>query len=143
MNRKPGAPPELVRTCLEALAAKKAEDIRVLDVRDQSSLTDFLVVATGTSQPHLRALRAALDEALERSGTRIVGVETSEDSGWTVIDAFDVMIHLFTPSQREHFGLENLWKDASEVRAARKKPAPPRKRKAPARKVKRRTRASS
>jgi len=117
--------PELVRLCCRALADKKAEDIRVLDVSAESSLTDYLVFASGGSQPHLRALRAALDEAIKGSGTRLVGVDATEESGWTVLDAFDVMVHLFTPAQREHFGLENLWKDAAEVPMAELLPAPP------------------
>jgi ribosome-associated protein len=132
MKSRPPAVPELVRLCCRALADKKAEDIRVLDVSAESSLTDYLVFASGSSQPHLRALRAALDEAIKASGTRLVGVDASEESGWTVIDAFDVMIHLFTPAQREHFGLENLWKDAVEVPAEGVLPAPP-KPKAPRR----------
>ncbi|HVW22192.1 MAG TPA: ribosome silencing factor [Opitutaceae bacterium] len=125
MKSRPPAVPELVRLCCRALADKKAEDIRVLDVSAESSLTDYLVFACGTSQPHLRALRAALDEAIKASGTRLVGVDATEESGWTVIDAFDVMIHLFTPAQREHFGLENLWKDAAEVPLAGLLPAAP------------------
>ena len=54
--------------------------------------------------------------------TRLVGVETASESGWTVIDAFDVMVHLFSREQRENYGLEQLWKDASEVPLTKPKP---------------------
>lgn len=134
MNGKPLLPLQLVKLCCRALDDKKAVDLRVLDVSEQSSITDYLVLATGTSQPHLRALRVELEKAIDASGTRILGMETVQDSGWFVVDAFDVMIHLFAPESREHYGLENLWKDAVEVSVAallaEPKKAKPRKRNA-------------
>lgn len=105
----------LVKICCRALDEKKVEDLRVLDVSEQSSITDFLILATGTSTPHLRALRIEVEKALDAAKARIVGMEIPQDSGWMVIDAFDVMVHLFTQDQRERYGLENLWKDAVEV----------------------------
>ena len=106
---------ELVKLCCRALDEKKAVDLRVLDVSEQSSITDYLVLATGSSEPHLRALRVELEKAIDASKTHIVGMEISQDSGWIVVDAFDVMIHIFSPGTRERYGLENLWKDAVEV----------------------------
>jgi ribosome-associated protein len=134
---------ELVKLCCRALDEKKAGDLRVLDVSEQSSITDYLVLATGTSEPHLRALRVELEKAIDASRTRILGMEIPQDSGWLVIDAFDVMVHLFLPDMRDKYGLENLWKDAVEVsvpalfeqpKAAAKRPAkkPSAKKKAPA-----------
>lgn len=105
----------LVKVCCRALDDKKAEDLRVLDVSEQSSITDFLVLATGTSSPHLRALRIEVEKALDAAKARIVGMEIPQDGGWMVIDAFDVMVHVFTQDQRELYALENLWKDAVEV----------------------------
>jgi ribosome-associated protein len=105
----------LVKLCCRALEDKKAEDLRVMDVSEQSSITDFLVLATGTSSPHLRALRIEVEKALDSASAPIVGMEIPQDSGWMVIDAFDVMVHLFTTDQRERYALENLWKDATEV----------------------------
>ncbi|MEO6874881.1 MAG: ribosome silencing factor [Opitutaceae bacterium] len=105
----------LVKICCRALDEKKAEDLRVLDVSEQSSITDYLVLATGTSEPHLRALRVELEKAIDASDHKILGMETAQDSGWLVVDVFDVMIHLFTPDSRAKYGLENLWKDAVDV----------------------------
>lgn len=110
---------ELVKLCCRALDDKKAGDLRVLDVSEQSSITDYLLIATATSDPHLRALRVELEKVIDATRTRIVGIETAQESGWTVIDAFDVMIHLFSAERREQYGLENLWKDASEVSVAK------------------------
>ena len=125
MNAKKTASLELLKLCCLALWEKKAEDLRVLELGDESSITDYLVLATGTSEPHLRALRGELEQALKASRTRVVGIESAELSGWTVVDAFDVMVHLFTPEQREHYGLENLWKDAREFPVASLLPPPP------------------
>ena len=92
--------------------------MRVLDVSAQSSITDFLILATGTSEPHRRALRVELERVLDETHTHIVGIETAQESGWTVVDAFDVMIHIFSPEQRERIQLENLWRDAAVVAPA-------------------------
>ena len=115
MKGKSLSPLELVKLCCRALDDKKAGDLRVLDVSEQSSITDYLVLATGTSNPHLRALRVELEKVIDASHTHIVGMEAPQDSGWFVVDAFDVMVHLFTTETRGKYGLENLWKDAVEV----------------------------
>ncbi|HND62057.1 MAG TPA: ribosome silencing factor [Opitutaceae bacterium] len=136
---------ELVRLCCRVLDEKKAGDLRVLDVSAQSSITDYLVLATGTSDPHLRALRVELEKVIDATSNRIVGMETAQESGWIVIDVFDVMVHIFSAENRSKYGLENLWKDAVEVsvpallgeakpakpaKPARKKAAAPTRRKA-------------
>ena len=105
----------LVKLICRALDAKKAEDLRVLDVSAQSSITDFLILANGTSEPHLRALRVELEKVLDAAKVRIVGIDTDRGSGWLVVDAFDAMVHIFTPAMRAHYRLENLWKDATEL----------------------------
>lgn len=106
---------ELVKLCVQVLDEKKAEELAVLKVAETSSITDYLVLATATSEPHLRALRVELEKALDGAKTRIVGMETAPESGWLVIDAFDVMVHLFLKEPRDRYGLERLWRDATEV----------------------------
>jgi ribosome-associated protein len=64
-------------------------------------------------------MRVELEKTIDATKTKIVGIETAQDSGWTVVDAFDVMVHLFLPDQRTHYGLENLWKDAADVSVAK------------------------
>lgn len=116
---------ELVKACCRVLDDKKAGALTVLDVSAQSSITDYLVIATATSEPHLRALRVELEKALDSHDVHLVGMETAQESGWLVIDAFDVMVHLFLGETRERYGLERLWRDAAEVSvAALLKPAP-------------------
>ena len=136
---------ELVKTCCRALDEKKAGELRVLDVGELSSITDFLIVATATSDPHLRAMRVELEKTLKEAGVHIAGVETAQESGWAIIDLFDVMIHLFRADVRARYGLENLWKDATELsttgevltkpkRKPARKPVKPARKSRPARK---------
>jgi ribosome-associated protein len=106
---------ETVKACCRVLGDKKAEDITILDVSAHSSITDYLVLATATSDPHLRALRVELEKTLDSAGSRIVGIEMAQQSGWVVIDVFDVMVHLFLGPVRENYSLERLWRDATEV----------------------------
>jgi ribosome-associated protein len=106
-----------------------------MDVSEQSSITDFLILATGTSSPHLRALRIEVEKTLDAAKARIVGMEIPQDSGWMVIDAFDVMVHLFTADQRERYALENLWKDATEISVPKLLATPKPKKSAPAKKL--------
>jgi ribosome-associated protein len=135
MKSKKSAALELVQLCCRVLDEKKAGDLAVLDVSKHSSITDYLVIATATSEPHLRALRVELEKAIDAAGVHLVGIEARQESGWLVIDAFDVMIHLFLPQTRERFGLERLWQDAanvsvSEALAKTVKAKAPRKRRA-------------
>ncbi len=110
---------EIAKLAVKALDDKKAEELHVLHVSRQSSITDYLVVATGTSEPHLRALRVELEKVLDAAKVRILGMDTEQGSGWLVVDAFDVMVHLFTKQTREVYRLEQLWKDAEEISVAR------------------------
>lgn len=110
---------KLIRQIVHALDGKKAEDLRVLDVSELSSITDYLVLATGTSEPHLRALRIELERVLDDNKARILSVDTTKGSGWTVVDAFEVMVHLFTPENRDKYRMELLWRDATELPLAK------------------------
>lgn len=110
---------KLIKQLVQALDGKKAEDLRVLDVSELSSITDYLVLATGTSEPHLRALRIELERVLDEHKARILSVDTSKGSGWTVVDAFEVMVHLFTPENRDKYRMELLWRDATELTLAK------------------------
>lgn len=105
----------LLQRCCQALDDKKAVELRVLDVSGQSSITNYLVIATATSAPHLKALRQAIEDTLEELKSPLAGVEYSHDSGWLVVDAYELMAHLFLPEQRGYFALEGLWKDARPV----------------------------
>ena len=109
---------QLIKQIVQALDAKKAQELRVLNVSRLSSITDYLILATGTSEPHLRALRIELERVLDERKARILAVDTTKGSGWVVVDAFDLMVHLFTPESRAKYRMEQLWRDALEVNLA-------------------------
>ena len=113
MKSNKSAALELVKLCCRALDDKKAGDLTVLDVSEQSSITDYLVLATATSEPHLRALRVELEKAIDAERIHLVGIEKAQESGWMIVDAFDVMVHLFLAAARDRYGLERLWRDAT------------------------------
>jgi len=106
----------LLKQIVLALEEKKAGDLRVLNVAAKSTITDYLVLATGTSEPHLRALRVELEKVLDAAKVPIAGMDAGTyGSGWTVVDAYQIMMHLFTPEQRENYALEKLWRDAEDI----------------------------
>lgn len=103
---------EQIRLCCRALDDKKAEGLKVLHVEGISPITDYLVLATGTSEPHLKALSNELEKAMKDADIHLVGAEREPQSGWVVMDGFDFMIHLFTREMRDYYRLDSLWKDA-------------------------------
>ena len=107
--------PETLQRCLDALDNKKAESLRLIRVGEVSSITDYLLIATGTSNPHLKALGKSVEEELDKMGMDVQVTGAGDQSGWVVIDAFDFMIHLFTRETRNFFNLEGLWKDGQSV----------------------------
>lgn len=106
---------EEMRCSLAALEDKKGEDIRVLDVRGKSSITDYMILATATSDPHVKALKSSLDGALKEAGVQLIGQDREVGSGWLIVDAFDFMVHLQTEEMREYYALDQLWKDAAVI----------------------------
>jgi ribosome-associated protein len=104
-----------IRCAVAAIEDKKGESIRVLDVRGKSSVTDYLILATGTSNPHLKAIKIALDKALKDAGIELLGEDRNIGSGWIVIDAFNFIVHIQTEEMRDFYRLEQLWKDAKVV----------------------------
>ena len=93
----------------------KAEDVRILDVRGLTDVMDFTVLATATSERHLRALRDAAEEAVREAGRHLIGERGEAGTGWTVVDTGDVVCHLMTRALRQYYDLDGLWADAPAV----------------------------
>lgn len=104
-----------MRCALAAIEDKKGESVKVLDVRGKSSITDYLILASATSEPHVKALRNGLDAALKSAGVQLIGQDREVGSGWLVVDAFDFMVHLQTREMRDYYKLDQLWSDAEEL----------------------------
>jgi ribosome-associated protein len=122
---------KLALLCRELADNRKAEDIVVLDVRKISSVTDYFVIASGTSEPHLRAVVNEISETLkEDHDLTPSGKDGTLGAAWVVLDYFDVMVHVMRADIRQRYDLEGLWNDAlrvkprAAVKRAKKKTAP-------------------
>lgn len=116
---------QLARICRELAENKKAENVVLLDVHAVSSITDYFVIVTGTSEPHLRAItNEIVDKLRDEHGLRPHGSQGGEQDSWVVLDYFDVMVHVMRPEVRAQYDLEGLWSDAAKVNIRKKiKPA--------------------
>lgn len=107
---------ELAKACARAADEMQAEEIRVWDVTGKSSITDYVVVCSGSSMPHLRAiLRDVAGHVEEWHGVRPPLSEGKADSRWVVLDYIDVMVHIMHQELREYYAIEQLWGEAQEL----------------------------
>jgi ribosome-associated protein len=121
---------KLAQLCRDFADNKKAENITVLDVRKLSSVTDFFVLASGTSQPHLRAIVEEITSRLrDEQDLRPARTDGMAAGSWVVLDYFDVIIHVMHTETRARYDLEGLWGDAKKLT-----PAKPKKKNTPAKK---------
>ena len=112
----------LAQLCRDYADNKKAEKLAVLDVRDLSSVADFFVIASGSSEPHVRAIVEEITNKLrEDHDVRARAVDGSRQGAWIVLDFFDVIVHVMRQDARDHYDLEGLWSDASRVKVPKAK----------------------
>ena len=126
---------KLALLCRDFADNKKAEDIRVLNVTKLSSVTDYFVIATGTSQPHLRAIvEEIISQLRDEHDLRPARMDGAVSGNWIVLDYFDVIVHVMHTEARTRYDLEGLWNDAKPVKPVKpaKSSAKPRKKKTPA-----------
>jgi len=109
------ASPELAQRAAALMLDRKATDIALLDLRGISSATDFFVIASGTSDTHVRAIAEHVMEELRRDGVRAHHVEGLDTGRWALIDYIDFVVHVFHPKLREFYQLERLWGDAERI----------------------------
>jgi ribosome-associated protein len=110
---------KLCKLVIDALENVKAKDIATLDVRKMTSVTDYMVVASGTSNRHVKALADAVADKSRAAGHRPIGVEGEEGSEWVLLDLQDVLVHVMLPRVREFYNLEKLWSLSSSDLAAK------------------------
>lgn len=100
---------ELSELVVAALEDVKGKDIVVLDVSDMTAVTDYMIVASGTSNRHVKALTDAVAEKAKAAGRPAVGMEGEEGSEWVLLDLQDALVHVMLPRVREFYNLEKLW----------------------------------
>ena len=116
---------KLARACAEFADDKKAENIRILDLRGLSPVTDYFVLCSAMSAPQLRAVRDHIeDEMKEKHRERPLYRDGSYDSQWMILDYGNVMVHILAPEKREYYALEELWGDAPELALTEEAPVP-------------------
>lgn len=113
--KRPRQEPALLQLVCQALEDMKAVDIRVLDVRGVSDVTDYMVIAGGTSDRHLRSVADRVVQMCKAAGQRPLGVEGEAQGEWVLVDLPDVMVHIMLPRTRELYQLEQLWDAGSTV----------------------------
>jgi len=115
----------LAITAAAAAAAKKAQDILVLELGDLIGITDFFVIASATNDRQLGTLVDEVERRLKLDGRRPLRREGTKDTGWMLLDYGDVVVHAFTTEQRDFYNLERLWSDAPVVELPAEITAPP------------------
>jgi ribosome-associated protein len=114
---------KLALLCRDLADNKKAENLVVLDVRKLSSVTDYFVIVSGTSEPHLRAIVNEITDTLrDDHEVRPRTMDGTVHGAWVVLDFFDVIVHIMRAEARERYDLEGLWGDARQVKPRAKKP---------------------
>ena len=100
---------ELLNVVENVIDDRKGQNITVIDVRGKTSFTDYMVLATGTSERHARSLCEYVSEKVKQQGVQHPGLEGSEGSDWVLLDLGDVILHVMTAQAREFYQLEKLW----------------------------------
>ena len=102
---------DLKSIILDTLDSNKALDIISIDLKNKSSMADYMIVASGTSSRHIQALSEQVLEKLKENGIRNSKIEGKESNDWKIIDGMDVIVHIFNPEKRKFYELEKIWSE--------------------------------
>jgi ribosome-associated protein len=116
MATKRAPTPDALQTAVHAIEDLKGRDVVVLDLRGLNDATDFFVMASGTSDAHVRGIANSVLDKLHHRGQRAHHVEGLSLGRWVLLDYVDFVVHLFHPESRSFYQLERLWTDAPELR---------------------------
>ena len=108
---------DLKTICLETLNDLKAQDVLVLDIREISDFSDWLIIATASSSRNAKAISNNLVESIKLNEQNLVGIEGQEDSEWILVDCGDVVVNIMQKETREFYDLESLWGEKTLVSA--------------------------
>ncbi len=116
--------PAAVMAVIEAVRDRKADDVVALDLRTSDAFTDFFIVCTGHNRRQVQAIADAVEAALKAKKLRPTHVEGYERGEWVLLDYFDFVVHVFSPTSRAFYGLERLWGNAEPLALPAPAPAP-------------------
>ena len=106
---------EIAKIAVNALEDRKAEDVTVIDISEISPIADYFIIANGTNQNQLQAMKDAADEALYKAGVKVQQVEGNQSSTWILMDYGDLIVHLFDEENRLFYDLERIWRDGKTL----------------------------
>ena len=101
----------LKKNIIETLDINKAQDIVSIDLKDKSSMADYMIIASGTSSRHIQALSEQVLEKLKDNGIKDSKIEGKDSSEWKLVDGIDLIIHIFHPEKRKFYELEKMWSE--------------------------------
>lgn len=99
----------------KAISSKKGLNIKLIEIGDISSLADYMVIATGTSSTHVKAIADEVGYQLDEAGISVSHIEGYRSNSWILLDYVDVIVHIFSDEAREFYDLERLWQDGKEI----------------------------
>ena len=102
---------DLKQIVINTLDTNKAQDIVSIDLKDKSSMADFMIIASGTSSRHIQSLSEQVLEKLKNSGVKDSRIEGKDSSEWKLVDGIDLIVHIFHPEKRKFYELEKMWSE--------------------------------
>ena len=102
---------DLKSIILDTLDSNKALDIISIDLKDKSSMADYMIIASGTSSRHIQALSEQVLEKLKANGIKNSKIEGKESNDWKLVDGIDLIVHIFNPEKRKFYELEKIWSE--------------------------------
>ena len=102
---------DLKEIVINTLDINKAQDIVTIDLKDKSSMADYMIIASGTSSRHIQSLSEQVLEKLKNNGVKESKIEGKESTEWKLVDGIDVIVHIFHPEKRKFYELEKIWSE--------------------------------
>ena len=109
---------EMVKIIYDALADKKAGDIKVIDIQNVSVISDYFIIADGSNKNQVQAMADNVEEEMEKAGCHIKQMEGYQTANWILMDYNDVIVHIFSSEDRLFYDLERIWRDGKSVELA-------------------------
>ena len=102
---------DLKETIINTLDINKAEDIVTIDLKDKSSMADYMIIASGTSSRHIQSLSEQVLEKFKKNGLKDSKIEGKESNEWKLVDGIDLIVHIFHPEKRKFYEIEKIWSE--------------------------------